>query len=293
MTKKKKGKGKGNNGGEKGLMSLETVNSFRRAGGMKLLDTLPPYLVPAPAPSLVKPSPNEGAPLEERQSAPLEERQSAPLEGLQSAPLEKCPPLEKPSLEKRKAQASPEEETVLDGTLHRSDASGEDSDGGSELDWGNDSVLASALLGMNKLESGAAQEELANAPISRWTFNDEEPQTNSAEKGGAWVLSSAGNHKIWVPDQEHTQDSMPALPQRAPYPIFGEEHNDDVDYSGDSPGEDSATLLENPATSSEDNNPTDIQNSNPTTVVQAKNESNGNGKEEADPDSTETCHGRC
>ena len=66
MTKKKKGKGKGNDRAEKGMMSLETVNSFRRAGGMKLLDTLPPYLVPAPAPSLVTPFPNEGAPLEER-----------------------------------------------------------------------------------------------------------------------------------------------------------------------------------------------------------------------------------
>ena len=293
MTKKKKGKGKGNDRAEKGLMSLETVNSFRRAGGMKLLDTLPPYLIPAPAPSLVTPFPNEGAPLEERQSTPLEERQSAPLEERQNAPLEERPksapleersPLEKPSLEKQRAQASPEEETVLDGALHHSDASEENSDGGSELDWGNDSVLASALLGMNRLESSAAQEELVSAPISQWTFDDEQPQTNRAESEGTWVLSTAGNHKIWVPNHERAQDSTPALHERAPYPTFGEEHNNDVDYSGDSPSEDGSTILENPATSSEDNNPTDIQNSNPTTVVQTCNESNGNGKEEEDPD---------
>jgi hypothetical protein len=93
MTKKKKGKGKGKGRGEKGLMSLETVNSFRRAGGMTLLEALPPYLTPAPAPapSLVSPFPNEGAPLEERPK---------------SAPLEKNPksaPSEKPSLEKQMA----------------------------------------------------------------------------------------------------------------------------------------------------------------------------------------------
>jgi hypothetical protein len=98
MTKKKKGKGKGGETGEKGKMSLKTVNSFRRAGGMTLLETLPPYLIPAPAPapSLVSPSPNEGAPLEERpKSAPLEERP-------------KSSSLDKPSLETQMAQASPD-----------------------------------------------------------------------------------------------------------------------------------------------------------------------------------------
>jgi hypothetical protein len=73
------------------------------------------------------------------------------------------------------------------------------------------------------------------------------------------------------------QDSTPALPERAPYPTFGEEHNNDVDYIDDSPSEDGSTILENPAMSSEDNNPTDIQNS-------SQSESNGNGKEEAEPD---------
>jgi hypothetical protein len=131
---------------------------------MTLLETLPPYLIPAPAPapSLVSPFPNDGVPLEERlKSAPLEER---PMSS----------PLEKPSLEKQMVQASPEEETVLDGTLHRSDASEEDSDSGSELDWGNDSVLAFALLGMNRLGGSAAQEELASAPISQWETSDDE-----------------------------------------------------------------------------------------------------------------------
>ncbi len=220
MTRKKKGKGKGGETGEKGKMSLETVNSFRRADGMTLLETLPPYLIPAPAPapSLVSPLPNEGAPLEEHpKSAPLEERpRSAPLEERpRSAPLQEYPkssPLEKSSLEKQMAQASPEEETVLDGTLHRSDASGEDSDGGSELDWGNDSVLASALLGVNRLEGTAAQEELASAPISQWTFDDEQPQANRTESEGAWVLSSASNHKIWVPNQERAQSRQHACP---------------------------------------------------------------------------------
>jgi hypothetical protein len=93
MTKKKKEKGKGKQREEKGLISLETVNCFRRAGGMTLLETLPPYLIPAPAPapSLVSPSPNEGAPLEKRPK---------------SAPLERSPTtasLEKPSLEKMDA----------------------------------------------------------------------------------------------------------------------------------------------------------------------------------------------
>jgi vacuolar-type H+-ATPase subunit H len=69
---------------------------------------------------------------------------------------------------------------------------------------------------------------------------------------------------------------MPALPQRAPYPIFGEEHNDDVDYDDDSPGEDNGTPLENPAASSE--------NGNPATVVQTSDESNGNTREKEEPD---------
>ncbi len=42
-------------------------------------------------------------------------------------------------------------------------------------------MLASALLGMNKLEGAAIQEELASAPIDQWTL-DEQPRTNRAER---------------------------------------------------------------------------------------------------------------
>jgi hypothetical protein len=43
------------------------------------------------------------------------------------------------------AQASPEEETVLDGTLHHSEE-----DSGSELDWGNDSICARFCAAWNE-----------------------------------------------------------------------------------------------------------------------------------------------
>ncbi len=62
------------------------------------------------------------------------------------------------------AQASPEEETVLDTTINHSDE-----DDASELDWGNDTVIASALLGMNRLEGTETSEEqvLASLPLDQ------------------------------------------------------------------------------------------------------------------------------
>jgi hypothetical protein len=159
MTNKKKGKGKGRETGEKGKMSLETLNSFRRANGKPPLESLPPHFIPdvALAPSLVSLSPHEGAPLK-----------GSP----RTAPLKELP------LEEEDAQATPEEETVLDTTL---DASEEED--ASELYWGNDTVIASALLlGMNKLEGTATSEELASLPLDQWTF-DEQPQTKSAKSG--------------------------------------------------------------------------------------------------------------
>jgi hypothetical protein len=54
------------------------------------------------------------------------------------------------------------EETVLDTTLDSS----QDTDA-SELDFGKDTVIVSALLGMNKLESMAVSEELASLPLEQ------------------------------------------------------------------------------------------------------------------------------
>ncbi len=115
-----------------------------------------------------------------------------------------------------------------------------------------------------------------------WTFGDL-PDARRADGEGAMVLSSAGNHMIWVPNHGLVRKSPPALQARPPSPIFGEEHNHDVDYSDDSPNEDGGTALESPTLSSEDNNPAVIQNNLPTTVVQAKHEIESNGKEEAEP----------
>ncbi len=129
-------------------------------------------------------------------------------------------------------------------------------------------MIASAILGMGKLEGAATSEELAPPSNEDWTF-DKLPRSGRAEGEGTMVLSSAGNHMVWVPNHDRVKKSSPSLPPRPPYPIFGEEHNDDVDYAEDSPNEDGGTVLESPAVSSEDNNPAIIQN---------------NRKEEAEPE---------
>ena len=45
------------------------------------------------------------------------------------------------------------------------------------------------------------------------------------------VLSSAGNHMLWVPNQRLVRKSPLVLPARNPSSVFEEEHNDDVDYT--------------------------------------------------------------
>jgi hypothetical protein len=133
---------------------------------------------------------------------------------------------------------------------------------------------------MGKLEDAATLEELAPPSNKDWTF-EELPQARRAEGEGTMVLSSAGNHMIWVPTHGFVRKSPPALQACTTYPIFGEEHNHDVDYTDGSPNEDGGAALESPALPSEDNNPAIIQNNLPTTVVQAKHEIESNGKEEA------------
>jgi hypothetical protein len=133
---------------------------------------------------------------------------------------------------------------------------------------------------MGKLEDAATSEELAPPSNKDWTF-DELPQARRAEGEGTMVLSSAGNHMISVPNHGLVRKSPPALQARTTYPIFGKEHNHDVDYTDDSPNEDGGAALESPALSSEDNNPAIIQNDLPTTFVQAKHDIESNGKEEA------------
>jgi hypothetical protein len=144
-------------------------------------------------------------------------------------------------------------------------------------------VLASAILGMGKLEGAAASEELAPPLNEDWTFGDA-PHARRAEGEGAMVVYSAGDHMIWVPHHGLVRKSPPVLHAHAPYSAFEDESNHDVDYNDDSPNEEGSTPLERPALSSEDKNPTIIQNNLPTTVVQAKHESEGNGKGEAEPE---------
>ncbi len=91
-------------------------------------------------------------------------------------------------------------------------------------------MLASALLGMGKLEGAVTLEDLAPPPNSEWTFNDP-PLEGHAESDGAMVLSSAGNHMLWVPNQRLVRKSPLVLPARNPSSVFEEEHNDDVDYT--------------------------------------------------------------
>jgi hypothetical protein len=71
---------------------------------------------------------------------------------------------------------------------------------------------------------------------------------------------------VWVPNHDRFQKNTHALPARAPYPHFGEEHNHDVDYNADSSNDDGSTILEGPAESNED-----------------QGEPSGNGKDEAEP----------
>ena len=102
------------------------------------------------------------------------------------------------------------------------------------------------------------------------------------------VLSSAGSHHIWVPNQELVRKSPPALRARVPSSVFEDERNHDVDYTDDSPNEDGSSTLESTALLSDEsifqhNNPAISQNNPPTTVVQAKHENKNDGKEEAEP----------
>ncbi len=120
-------------------------------------------------------------------------------------------------------------------------------------------MIASALLGMDKLEYAATSEELASAPLDEWTF-DEQPQTGRAESEGTMIVSSASNHMVWVPNHDRHQKSAPVLPARPRYPVFGEEHNHDVDYSGDSTGDESNPAQESPEEPiSEQTNPKDSE----------------------------------
>jgi hypothetical protein len=72
-----------------------------------------------------------------------------------------------------------------------------------------------------------------------------------------------------------SHDSTPALPARAPSPTFGEEHNNDVDYNGDSPDEEGSTTLESSAK-----------------LIEDRNEPGDKGKEEAEPARGCYKHGR-
>jgi hypothetical protein len=258
------------------------LNAFRQANGHEPLECLPLDFNPnlASAPSLVSPSPNEGAPLKgSSDTTPLERlSENTPLKGSQ-APA----PLKRTLLEGEGPQASPEEETVLDTTLGSAEE-----DSASELDWGNDTVLASAILGMGKLEGAAASEELAPPLNEDWTFGDT-PHARRAEGEGTMVLSSAGSHMIWVPSHGLVRKSPPVLHARTPSSAFEDERNHNLNYNDDSPNdgnEEGTTSLERPVLFGEDNNPAIIQNNLPTTVVQAKHENVRNGKDEAEPEAT-------
>jgi hypothetical protein len=262
MSKKKKRRYKERERADRDTVSLDALNAFRLVNGHEPLESLPLDFNPnlASAPSLVSPFPNEGAPLQgSSDTTPLERLpEDTPLKGSQASA-----PLKRTLLEEEAPQASPEEETVLDTMLAPAEE-----DSASELDWGNDTAIASAILGMGKLEDAATSEELVPPSNEDWTF-DELPQARRAESEGTMVLSSAGNHMIWVPNHGLVRKSPPVLQAHPPYPIFGEEHNHNVDYTEDSPNEDGGTLLESPAVSSEGNNPAIVQN---------------NGKEEAEPE---------
>ncbi len=153
MPKKKRKEKEKRERADRDKVSLDVLNAYRQVNGHEPLECLPldfnPNLVPAP--SLVAPSPNEGTPLKGSSGTTTLERhtENTPLKGSQaSATLER-------TLLEGLPQASPEEETVLDTTL---DAAGEGSD--SELDWGHDTTIASAILGMGKLQGAETVGEL-------------------------------------------------------------------------------------------------------------------------------------
>jgi hypothetical protein len=95
------------------------------------------------------------------------------------------------------------------------------------------------------------------------------------------VLSSAGNHMIWVPNQGLVQENQLAIRGRNPPPINDDERNYEVDYNDESQEEDGGTVLESTASTSEE---TVIQRNAPAAVSHAENVIEGNGKGEADPD---------
>ena len=141
-------------------------------------------------------------------------------------------------------------------------------------------MLASAILGMGKLEGAAASEELAPPLNEDWTF-DELPRSGRAEGDGTMVLSSAGNHMLWVPDQGLARKSQLVLPERNPPSVYEDERNYEVDYNDESPDEDGGTALESTAAFGEE---TIIQRNAPTTVAHTENVIEGNGKGEEEPD---------
>jgi hypothetical protein len=249
-------------------VSLEVLNAYRQSTGREPLECLPldynPNLVSAP--SLDSPFPNEGTPLKGSSQTTTLERHAENT------------PLERKTLEGL-PQASPEEESVLDTTL---DTTNEGSD--SDLDWGHDTTIASAILGMSKLQDAGTLGAQALPSKRDWTF-DELPQAGRAEGDGAMVLSSAGNHMIWVPSQGLAQQSQLAIHGRNLPATNDDDSNFEVDYNEESPNEDGSSTLESTALLSDENiiqnnNPAISQNNPPTTVVQAKHENKGNGKAE-------------
>jgi hypothetical protein len=70
---------------------------------------------------------------------------------------------------------------------------------------------------------------------------------------------------MW-PNHDQVCKIAPA-PARAPYPIYGAEHNHDVDYGANSSNEEGSTTLENPSESNAD-----------------QEKPSDNGKEEAEPE---------
>ncbi len=130
--------------------------------------------------------------------------ENTPLKGSQASAT-----LKRTSLEREHPQASPEEETVLDTTLYAA----EEEDIASELDWGNDTVLASAILGMGKLQGATASEELAPPPSANWNFNDP-PPSRHAEGEGEMVLSSADSHRIYMGAKPRPRSEEPTRASR-------------------------------------------------------------------------------
>jgi hypothetical protein len=115
MSKKKKRRDKEREKADRDKVFLDALNAFRQANGHEPLEYLPLDFNPnlASAPSLVSPSPNEGAPLQgSSDTTPLKRTpERVPLKGSPAiAPLQR-------TLLEESAKESPEEETVLDTTL--------------------------------------------------------------------------------------------------------------------------------------------------------------------------------